>query len=347
MTIEPSSIVDALDRPITNGVLDVVAPISIVPEHGSGFPGRPGLAGHRRGGLAWAPRFAPAGVERTATGALCRAVDDVAGLRLDTDIDLADVLSVRCTLTNTGDTIYMLDRLVDHAAAAGARHRVADLRRSVDPRAAPVPAGVGAGRVRQREPPRPHVARARAAGVRRRGGLRRVAGRGVGRSPRVERQPRAARRVAARRPPATCSSASCCTPESWRSSRARPTDTPHVVAVHSTDGLTPATWGFHRSVRARTVRADAPTAGAAEHVGGRVLRPRPRPAARARQRRGSARRRAVRPRRRLVRIPPRRPTGARRLGGVRRRAPARTRAAHRARARRSAWSSASGSSPRW
>ena len=28
-----------------------------VPEHGSGFPGRPGLSGHRSDGRAWAPRF--------------------------------------------------------------------------------------------------------------------------------------------------------------------------------------------------------------------------------------------------------------------------------------------------
>ena len=45
------------DAPATIGGLDVVAPIAFVPEHGSGFPGRPGLSGHRAGGEAWAPRF--------------------------------------------------------------------------------------------------------------------------------------------------------------------------------------------------------------------------------------------------------------------------------------------------
>ena len=47
----------ALERPRANGTLDVIAPISIVPEHGSGFHGRPGLLGRRGGGVAWSPRF--------------------------------------------------------------------------------------------------------------------------------------------------------------------------------------------------------------------------------------------------------------------------------------------------
>ena len=47
------------------GGLEVIAPISVVPEHGSGFVGRPGLTGHRSGGTAWAPRFQPAGVDKS------------------------------------------------------------------------------------------------------------------------------------------------------------------------------------------------------------------------------------------------------------------------------------------
>ena len=50
-----------LDRPVVHGSPDVVAPIGVVPEHGSGHPGRPGLLGHRRRGTAWAPRCSPAG----------------------------------------------------------------------------------------------------------------------------------------------------------------------------------------------------------------------------------------------------------------------------------------------
>ena len=42
---------------ISHGTLDVVAPTSITPEHGSGYPGRPGLEGFRTSGSGWAPRF--------------------------------------------------------------------------------------------------------------------------------------------------------------------------------------------------------------------------------------------------------------------------------------------------
>ena len=48
----------AVGRPIVHGSPDVVAPTAVVPEHGAGFPGRPGLLGHRRRGAAWAPRSA-------------------------------------------------------------------------------------------------------------------------------------------------------------------------------------------------------------------------------------------------------------------------------------------------
>jgi alpha-galactosidase len=114
--IDPTSLERALERPITNGALDVVAPVSVVPEHGSGWPGRPGLEGHRRGGTSWAPRFAPVSVELIEgglghVGMVVTSADDVAGLRSVTRIELGDALVVQCTLTNTADTRYLLDRL--------------------------------------------------------------------------------------------------------------------------------------------------------------------------------------------------------------------------------------------
>jgi alpha-galactosidase len=113
---DPVSVRTALERPVSAGMPDVVAPITIVPEHGSGFQGRPGLAGHRKGGTAWAARFALVRVDPVvgtagAAGVVVRAVDTIAGLSLDTTVVVDEVLSVRCTLTNTADTIYMLDRL--------------------------------------------------------------------------------------------------------------------------------------------------------------------------------------------------------------------------------------------
>jgi alpha-galactosidase len=109
--IDPASIRAALARPVTQGSLDTVAPLSVVPEHGSGWQGRPGLDGHRRGGTAWAPRFAPDQVERTEHGLIIVATDPIAGLRLTTAIELIDTLVVQCTLTNDADTRYLLDRL--------------------------------------------------------------------------------------------------------------------------------------------------------------------------------------------------------------------------------------------
>ena len=50
--VDGDSVVMALERATVPGGLDVIAPISVVPEHGSGFVGRPGLIGHRNGGRA-------------------------------------------------------------------------------------------------------------------------------------------------------------------------------------------------------------------------------------------------------------------------------------------------------
>lgn len=102
----------AVARPVANGTLGVEAPISIVPEHGSGFPGRPGLAGHRRRGTDWASRF----TYRTHTlvdGVLTAiAVDEQAALTLVATVSLADALSVRLRITNDSPSErYLLDRL--------------------------------------------------------------------------------------------------------------------------------------------------------------------------------------------------------------------------------------------
>ena len=47
--VDLASVAAANDRPLAPGMSDAIAPISVVPEHGSGFVGRPGLTGRRRG----------------------------------------------------------------------------------------------------------------------------------------------------------------------------------------------------------------------------------------------------------------------------------------------------------
>ena len=109
--VDLPTLADALARPVVHGALDVVAPLSVVPEHAAGFAGRPGLLAHRRGGSAWAPRFAPAGVATIADGVVVSAIDPVAEVRLDTRICLHHALTVQCTLTNLASTRYLIDAL--------------------------------------------------------------------------------------------------------------------------------------------------------------------------------------------------------------------------------------------
>lgn len=102
--------------PMPGGV-DAVAPVSLVPLHGDGFPGRPGLAGHRRGGRHWSPRFVPVDHERRSDGRgehlVVRARDPIAELTLTSTFHLTHdgVVTVRVAVRNDGDTPYMLDAL--------------------------------------------------------------------------------------------------------------------------------------------------------------------------------------------------------------------------------------------
>lgn len=109
--VDLAATASVLGRPLVHGALDTEAPLSVVPEHGSGFPGRPGLLGHRRGGGSWSARFLPHSVTVGDTGVAVRAIDPVAELQLDTVLELDHVLTVRCTLTNLASTRFLLDAL--------------------------------------------------------------------------------------------------------------------------------------------------------------------------------------------------------------------------------------------
>ena len=105
------AVLPALSRPVVHGTFDEIAPISVVPEHGSGFTGRPGLLGRRGGGRAWAPRFSNPTHILDGNTLSVSATDDVAGLALNVTIVLDDVLHVWATITNTADRRYSLDGL--------------------------------------------------------------------------------------------------------------------------------------------------------------------------------------------------------------------------------------------
>jgi alpha-galactosidase len=98
-------------RPLVRGALDVVAPVSVVPEHGSGYPGRPGLLGFHPTGRDWSPRFSPESHSLDRNTLTVRAVDRVAGLVLDVWFELDWALTVRAEVTNEGNRPYLLSAL--------------------------------------------------------------------------------------------------------------------------------------------------------------------------------------------------------------------------------------------
>jgi alpha-galactosidase len=98
-------------RPVVRGAPDVVAPVSVVPEHAAGYPGRPGLLGCRPTGRDWSPRFSPESHSHDGGALAVRAVDEVAGLLLEVSFELDWALTVTAQLTNAGNRPYLLSGL--------------------------------------------------------------------------------------------------------------------------------------------------------------------------------------------------------------------------------------------
>lgn len=100
-------------RPSVYGALDSEVPLAVVPSHGDGSAARPGIGGHRPGGRHWSPRFSFDSLTATPTQLTTTAIDRVAELRLVTVLSLGETgaLLARATLTNTGTTRYLLTGL--------------------------------------------------------------------------------------------------------------------------------------------------------------------------------------------------------------------------------------------
>lgn len=101
----------ALGPPRVAGSTGDAVPISVVPLHAEGFPGRPGLSGRRAGGRAWAPRFRPTRHDVDGQVVTVESSDPDAGLGLTTVISLDDVLAVSVTIQNSATRRYSLDAL--------------------------------------------------------------------------------------------------------------------------------------------------------------------------------------------------------------------------------------------
>ncbi len=101
-------------------LLAVVQPCSLLPEHGEGWFGRPGLAGQRLGtvgppaaGRDWSALFRPTGVRHDGSHARIEAEDSEAGLRLATNVEAVPggAIRARHTVTNLEPPPYVVNSL--------------------------------------------------------------------------------------------------------------------------------------------------------------------------------------------------------------------------------------------
>ena len=102
---------ELMPRGALPGGLDQECAIGLVPMHGDGWMGRPGLLGHRRGGTAWAPRFKDAHVSPLGgggAGCMITVRDDVAELELVLRVELctSGALGLQATVRNLGRDRY-------------------------------------------------------------------------------------------------------------------------------------------------------------------------------------------------------------------------------------------------
>lgn len=115
-------------EPPAGNVVDLPVRLSILPEHHTGWVGKPGIAGHRDG-VDWSPLFTTTALtvdgaehrpspdpELVSVGAgtvRVTAHDAVAELGLTLDVELlpSGLLRARAEVTNTGSSFYVLDDL--------------------------------------------------------------------------------------------------------------------------------------------------------------------------------------------------------------------------------------------
>ena len=107
----------ATAQPVLNNNLDVSTRLALLPEHFTGWRGRPGLLGSRDDGSDWAPAFAlesASAAERDGTRtATLVCVSERAQLRLTTELELtpSGVLRARHVLRNLAPEPFRLESL--------------------------------------------------------------------------------------------------------------------------------------------------------------------------------------------------------------------------------------------
>jgi alpha-galactosidase len=104
-------IVDAVERPVPGGGLDVDPPLGLLAETSVGWFGKPGIEGHRPGGRDFAPQFALRSVDASRFKADFDLVDVAAELSAHIVVMLhpSGVATFEASIINEGQTEYSLD----------------------------------------------------------------------------------------------------------------------------------------------------------------------------------------------------------------------------------------------
>ncbi len=100
-----------IDRPVMHGAAPRPDLIPILPEHGAGYPGRPGILGARPGGRHWAPRFDLIETEVASDRLVAISVDPVAGLEARIEISVGPAMVIVAELINRADYRFRLEEM--------------------------------------------------------------------------------------------------------------------------------------------------------------------------------------------------------------------------------------------
>jgi len=107
---DPLAMSLALDSAVPIAGLNGLAPRTLLPEASLGFPGRPGIEGHRADGTGWAPRMVQDEVTHSGNSVSMSSSDADAGLsqRVSVELDPSGVIKVVAAVTNLAITPYQL-----------------------------------------------------------------------------------------------------------------------------------------------------------------------------------------------------------------------------------------------
>jgi alpha-galactosidase len=101
------TLADGMVSPISMNAPGVAVPISLLPSARAGYPGRPGLRGHRSG-VDWLPALTLVSVKQFGTAATFELAGTVRVLST-VELSPSGVLRIRHAVTNGGDEPYVVD----------------------------------------------------------------------------------------------------------------------------------------------------------------------------------------------------------------------------------------------